>query len=67
MAKANFDLPVETLEEVMKLSGAKSKREALVIAMESYLKRKQLEKLIQSFGKVSLAWTQKSLKAYRGL
>ncbi len=65
MAKANYDLPNETLEEVVKLSGAKSKREALVIAMESYLKRKKLERLIQSYGKVSLSWTQKSLKKYR--
>lgn len=65
MAKANFDLPTATLEEVMKLSGAKSKREALVIAMESYLKRKKIEQLIQSYGKISLDWTQKTLKKYR--
>lgn len=66
MAKANYDLPPETLEEVVKLSGAKSKREALVIAMEAYLKRKKIERLIQSYGKVSLEWTQKSLQKYRG-
>ena len=52
MAKANFDLPAETLQEVVKASGAKTKREALVIAMESYLKRKQFEELISSYGKI---------------
>ena len=66
MSKANYDLPDETIEKVVLLSGAKSKREALIIAMESYLKRKQLEELIQSYGKVSLKWTKKSLAKYRG-
>ena len=66
MSKANYDLPDETIEQVIRLSGAKNKREALIIAMESYLKRKQLEELIQSYGKVSLKWTQKSLAKYRG-
>jgi hypothetical protein len=65
MPKANYDLPADTLQEVMKLSGAKSKREALVIAMEAYLKRKKLEKLSDSYGKLDLSWTQKSLKKYR--
>ena len=66
MAKANFDLPAETLQEVVKASGAKTKREALVIAMESYLKRKQVEELIRSYGKILLKWTQKSLEKLRG-
>ena len=65
MAKANYDLPNDKIEEVIRLSGATSKREALLIALESYLHRKRLEKLIQSYGKVSLSWTDKSLKRYR--
>lgn len=65
MAKANYDLPNAKIEEVMKLSGAKTKREALVVAIESYLKRKRLESLLSAPGKVSLTWTRKALKAYR--
>ncbi len=65
MAKANYDLPEDTLAEVMKLSGAKSKKEAIVIAMESFLRRKKVENLIQSYGKFSLTWTQNSLRKYR--
>ena len=65
MAKANYDLPNETIEEIMKLSGAKNKREALIIAMESYLNRKRIEELLQSYGKLSLNWTKKALKKYR--
>ena len=65
MAKANYDLPVETLEEVVKLSEAKSKREAIVIALESYIKKKKIERLIASYGKVSIDWTRKSLETFR--
>ena len=65
MAKANYDLPTDTLEEVMKLSDAKSKREAIVIAMESYIRKKKIERLIDSYGKVSIDWTRKSLEKYR--
>lgn len=65
MAKANYDLPIETLEEVMRLSDAKSKREAIVIALEAYIRKKKLERLIDSYGKVSLDWTRKSLEKYR--
>lgn len=65
MGKANYDLPDDRIERVMRLSGAKTKREALMIALESYLKSKQLEALIQSEGKISLGWTKKALKKYR--
>jgi hypothetical protein len=65
MAKANYDLPAETLEEVMTLSQSKSKREAIIIALESYIKKKKLERLIDSYGKISLSWTRKSLEKYR--
>ena len=65
MAKANYDLPVETLEEVVQLSQAKSKREAIIIALESYIKEKKIERLISSYGKISLDWTRKSLEKFR--
>lgn len=65
MAKANYDLPNDKIVEIIKLSGAKSKKEAIVIAMESYLKRKKIEALIGAYGKIQLAWTQKKLKQYR--
>lgn len=65
MAKANYDLPNEKIEQVMKLSGVKTKREALIITIESYLHRKKLEALIAARGKVQFTWKQKSLKKYR--
>ena len=66
MSKANYDLPSATIEEVMRLSGAKSKKEALIIALESYLKRKKIEELIEASGQIKLEWNKKSLKKYRG-
>lgn len=65
MSKANYDLPNDTIEEVMRLSGAKSKREALIVALEAYLKRKRLEALMNAEGKLSLNWTKKALSKYR--
>jgi len=66
MARANYDLPEKTLNQVRKLSKAKSKREAIILALEEYIKKKKIEKLISSQGKISLHWNQKSLKRYRG-
>ena len=66
MSKANYDLPDKVLHRVMKLSGAKTKKEALIIAMEEYLKNKKQELLLKSYGKYDLEWTQKSLRKHRG-
>lgn len=70
MGKANFDLPDDKLAKVIRLSGAKTKREAIILALEDYILKKEVEKklkkLAQSSGKFDLNWTKKSLKAYRG-
>ena len=44
---------------------AKSKREAIVIAMESYIKKKKIERLIDAYGSVPLEWTRNTIKKYR--
>lgn len=66
MGRANYDLPDVKLARVVRLSKARSKREAIIIALDEYLKKKQAEKLIQSYGKLPLTWTKKSLRSYRG-
>lgn len=66
MAKANYDLPEEKLQRVVRYSGAHSKREAIIIALDEFLMRKKAEELIRAYGKFPLKWTKKSLKAYRG-
>lgn len=66
MGKANYDLPDDKLQRVVRLSGASSKREAIVLALDEYLRKKQAEKLIGAYGKFPLRWTRKSLRSYRG-
>lgn len=66
MGRANYELPDEKLMRVVKLSGAKSKREALIIALDEYLKMKKARDFILAYGKIPLKWTRKSLRRYRG-
>lgn len=66
MGQANYDLPDSKIEKIKKLAKVKTKREALIIAIDEYLKKKEIEELIESYGKVSLSWTQQTLKKFRG-
>ncbi len=47
----------ELLEEAKKVSGAKTKKEAVEIALEEFVKRKKAEKLIELEGKIELSFT----------
>lgn len=66
MSKANYDLPDDKLQKVVKASGAQSKREAIIIALDDYLAKKKAEALLSSYGKLPLTWTKSSLRTYRG-
>lgn len=66
MGRANYDLPDDKLAKVRRYAGARSKREAIIIALDEYLRKKKAEALLQAYGKLPLQWTQKSLRAYRG-
>lgn len=66
MAKANYELPEDKLQKVIKESGAKSKREAIIIALDDYLAKKKAEALLKAYGKLPLKWTKSSLRKYRG-
>jgi Arc/MetJ family transcription regulator len=43
--KTTIDIPDATMEEAMKFTGAKTKREAVVTAMEKYNRLQRLRKL----------------------
>ena len=45
------------LEEVRTLSGVKTKREAVEMALEEFIKRRKARKLIELEGKVELSFT----------
>lgn len=66
MGKANYELPDDTLLKVKKLSGAETKREAIIIALNEYIRKKKIESLIQAGGQIPLKWTRRTLKKYRG-
>ena len=66
MSKANYDLPDDKLARVVRLAEARSKREAIIIALDEYIQKKQAEKLIRAYGTSPLKWTRKSLRSYRG-
>lgn len=66
MSTANYDLPDETLQRVKKFSGARTKREAIIIALEDYLRRKKVSDITKAKGQFKLRWSQKSLGDYRG-
>lgn len=65
MGRANYDLPDDTILEVAKYAKAKSKKEAITIALDEYLRKKQAEEIIAAYGKMPLTWTQKTLKKHR--
>ena len=48
--KTTVDIPKEALEEAMRHSGAKTKREAVVTAIEEYNRRRRLARLAQDLG-----------------
>ncbi|MBI2339067.1 MAG: type II toxin-antitoxin system VapB family antitoxin [Deltaproteobacteria bacterium] len=66
MAQANYDLPEEKLTKVKKLAQVPTKKQAIIVALDEYIRRKKIERLISLRGKIRLKWTQSSLKKYRG-
>jgi Arc/MetJ family transcription regulator len=48
--KVAFDIPDQELEEAMRLTGAKTQREAVVIALSELNRRRTLQQLADRFG-----------------
>lgn len=48
--KTTIDIPDKELKEVMKFTGAKTKREAVVVAVADFNRRKRLENLAGMLG-----------------
>ncbi|MBM4320124.1 MAG: hypothetical protein FJ125_09215 [Deltaproteobacteria bacterium] len=45
-----IDLPAELLDSVQEATGAPTRRQALVVALEDYLRRKRIEGVIEAAG-----------------
>ncbi len=64
--KTTIDIPEGTLEEAMKFTGAKTKREAVVTAVERFNQLKRLERLnARVRGQFRAFMTSGDLKAMR--
>jgi Arc/MetJ family transcription regulator len=64
--KTTIDIPEGTMEEAMKFTGAKTKREAVVTAVERFNRLKRLEKLnARVRGQFRDFMTQSDLKVMR--
>ena len=63
--KTTIDIPVEALEEAMRHSGARTKREAVVTAIEEYNRRQRVARLLARFGTFDGVMTPAELRRMR--
>lgn len=52
--RATLCIPDELIDEVQRLSGKKSKTQAIVTVMEEYVRRRKMEDLLALRGKVEI-------------
>jgi Arc/MetJ family transcription regulator len=63
--KTTIDIPDKALREVMRHTGAATKREAVVAAIDEYNRRRRLEQLLTDFGTMKSFMTQEELARHR--
>jgi Arc/MetJ family transcription regulator len=63
--KTTVDIPDNELQEAMRHTGAKTKREVVVIALVELNRRRRLQKLAAGFGKLDDFMTQAELLRMR--
>ncbi len=63
--KTTIDIPDQELTEVIRLTGARTKREAVVIAISEFNRRKRLESLADSLGTFESLLTPQELRKLR--
>jgi Arc/MetJ family transcription regulator len=63
--KTTIDIPDDALREVVRNTGAATKREAVVTAIEDYNRRKRLAKVARHFGTLKGFMTQDELQRLR--
>ncbi|VAX35205.1 hypothetical protein MNBD_UNCLBAC01-227 [hydrothermal vent metagenome] len=63
--RTTIDINNDLLNEVMALSHVQTKKEAVEISFQSFIKQKRIERLIKRMGSGILSLTQKNLKEAR--
>lgn len=54
--RATLNIPDELINEVQRLSGEKTKTQAIVTVMEDYIRRKKMDDLLALRGKISIEY-----------
>lgn len=63
--KTTIDIPEEELKEAIKYTGAKTKRNAVVLALKDFNRRRRLSELARVLGTFKDFMTQEDLKKMR--
>ena len=65
--RMSITLDEDLVKEVQKLSGARTKRQAIETALRAYVREKRVENLIRLAGSGVVDWGLEDLAAYREL
>ncbi|MBI3975705.1 MAG: type II toxin-antitoxin system VapB family antitoxin [Armatimonadetes bacterium] len=65
MAKTLLDIDGGLLEEARRLAKARTKREAVEVALREFVRRRHEENLIGAAGGSSIRWTPADIRAMR--
>ncbi|WP_457554826.1 type II toxin-antitoxin system VapB family antitoxin [Candidatus Pyrohabitans sp.] len=65
MARTTLVIDEQLLKEAQRLSGAKTKKEAIEIALREFVRRMRLRKIAAHAGRVELVLSQEELRRIR--
>ncbi len=60
--RTTVNVPEELLLEVERLAKARSRREALIIALDDYVRRKRLQRVVDSEGELEFDLSAKQMR-----
>ena len=66
MVRTTLDIPEDLMSDVRRLSEAKTKREAVVAAMEEYVRQREQQEFLDLLGTFRYHLTQEDLRKLRG-
>ncbi len=65
--KTTIDIPDKDLSDAMRLTGAKTKRDAIVTAVQDFNRRKKMAELVKYFGTFDSLMTNDEIEALNDL
>ena len=65
--KTTIDIPENDLSDAMRLTGAKTKRDAIVTAVQDFNRRKKMAELVKYTGKFESLMTNDEIEALNDL